>query len=376
MREPTPAPVRRRRLWPVFVPFGIVVVLAAGWTGLWFYAASAAEKALAGWRAREASVGRVYACGEQTIGGYPFRIEVRCADPSVEFRREVPPLALKAADLLVVAQIYQPTLLIAEFKSPTTIGEAGKPPGYTAEWTSGQASVRGTPFAPERVSVVFDGPALGRVGGAATAPLLKAKRIELHGRMAEGSAAGNPVIDVALRLAAATAPELHPLTVAPLDADIAATLRGLPDFAPKPWSQRLKELQARGGKIEITQARVQQGEVIAVSAGTLALTERGGLDGQLQVTIVHLEQVLKALDVERMVSEGELGAKIDSLDRIIPGLGRLARKNAAPSIVAGLGALGQNTTLEGKPAVTLPLRFADGQVLLGPIPIGRVPPLF
>jgi hypothetical protein len=86
--------------------------------------------------------------------------------------------------------------------------------------------------------------------------------------------------------------------------------------------------------------------------------------------------VLKALDIERLVSEGDLGAKLDSLDRILPGLGRLARKNAAPGIVAGLGALGQGTTLEGKPAVTLPLRFTDGQILLGPIPVGRVPPLF
>jgi hypothetical protein len=193
--------------------------------------------------------------------------------------------------------------------------------------------------------------------------------------MLEGSARDNPVIEIALRLAAASAPELHPLTVAPMDAEVLAIMRGLPDFAPKPWPVRLKELQARGGKIEIERSRVQQGDVVAVSAGTLGLTERGGLDGQLQVTIVGIEQVLKGLDVERMMSEGALGAKVDSLDRILPGLGRLARRNA-PGIVAGLGALGQSTTLEGKPAVTLPLRFADGQVLLGPIPIGRVPPLF
>ena len=60
----------------------------------------------------------------------------------------------------------------------------------------------------------------------------------------------------------------------------------------------------------------------------------------------------------------------------MPGLGKLARQNAAPSILAGLGALGQSTTLEGKPAVSVPLRFADGQVMLGPFAVGRVPPLF
>ena len=78
----------------------------------------------------------------------------------------------------------------------------------------------------------------------------------------------------------------------------------------------------------------------------------------------------------RLMADGNIGARIDSLDRIIPGLSRLARQNAAPGAVAALNALGKRTTLEGKQATTLPLRFSDGQVLLGPIPVGRVPPLF
>ena len=54
----------------------------------------------------------------------------------------------------------------------------------------------------------------------------------------------------------------------------------------------------------------------------------------------------------------------------------VARQNAAPGAVAALNAIGKRATLEGKQATTLPLRFSDGQVLLGPIPVGRVPPLF
>jgi hypothetical protein len=116
--------------------------------------------------------------------------------------------------------------------------------------------------------------------------------------------------------------------------------------------------------------------VIAVSAGTLRLTERGGLDGLLNVTVVGIDKVLKTLDIDRIVSEGKIGSAIGRLDRIMPGLGQLARQNAGPSIAIGLGAIGQNATLEGKPAVTVPLRFSDGQVLLGPFPVGRTLPLF
>jgi len=374
MREPEAAP--RRRLWPVFVPIGLVVVLACAWSGFWFVAAGAAEKTIAGWREREAQIGRIYTCEKQTVSGFPFRIEVRCVDPSIELRRNEPPLALKASDLVVFSQVYQPTHLITELVGPMTLAESGQPPSYIAKWVLGQSSVRGTPAAPERASIVFDSVTVDHVGGAAPAAVLRANRIEVHGRIAEGSVAGDPVIELAVRLDTVTAPELHAFTRQPVDAEVAAKLYGLADFSPKPWPVRFKEIQARGGKIDITGARVRQGEAIAVSAGTLGLTTRGGLDGQIQVTIASLESVVRSLDLDSVMSRGNVGNAIGALDRLIPGLGQVARQNAAPGILAALRAMGQQTTLEGKPATTLPLRFNDGQILLGPFPVGRVPPLF
>src|SRR5262245_13268754 len=46
------AAVPRRRRWPLFLPFAIVVLLAVAWTGLWFSAAARAETEIAAWRAR------------------------------------------------------------------------------------------------------------------------------------------------------------------------------------------------------------------------------------------------------------------------------------------------------------------------------------
>ena len=42
--------------------------------------------------AREAEAGRIYTCGSQTLGGYPFRIEVDCVTAAAEFRGIEPPL--------------------------------------------------------------------------------------------------------------------------------------------------------------------------------------------------------------------------------------------------------------------------------------------
>ena len=94
MRQTGPA--ARRGRWPIVLPFALVVVLAALWSGAWFYIAGQAEDAVAAWRTREARAGRVYGCGTQTIAGFPFRIEVHCEGPSAGLARMAPPLARTA----------------------------------------------------------------------------------------------------------------------------------------------------------------------------------------------------------------------------------------------------------------------------------------
>ena len=74
MRQPGSAP--RRRLWPVFLPLVLVVVLALGWSAFWFVAAGWAETRLADWREHEANSGRFYNCERQTVGGFPFKFGV------------------------------------------------------------------------------------------------------------------------------------------------------------------------------------------------------------------------------------------------------------------------------------------------------------
>jgi hypothetical protein len=277
----------------------------------------------------------------------------------------------------VVAQIYQPGLLISEFHGPLTAGEPGKPPEITADWKLAQSSVRGTPAAPERVSLVFDQPAVDRMDGTARQNLLRAKHIEVHGWIAEGSAASKPVIEIALQLAQASSPALHPAAAQPIDADITAMLRGLNDFSPKPWPARFREIQAADGRIDVTKARVQQGDIIAIGTGALSINANGRLEGELRITMAGVDRFLAALGVQQRVQSSESMDKIvGALDRIMPGLGDVARQQAGTNLSAGINLLGEQTTLEGKRAVALPLRFTDGAAFLGPVPIGNVPPLF
>jgi hypothetical protein len=373
MIEPT-----RRRTGRRYVVLLLLIVLAiAGWSWFWYAATEKAQATIDGWRAREAKAGRVYACGTESIGGYPFRFEMNCDNASELFQINQPPVEVKTRGILVAAQVYQPTLLISEFHGPLTVAAPGQSPELVVNWKLFQSSLRGTPRAPERVSLVLDKPAIDGVSNGATRSLLRANRIEIHGRMAEGSAIDRPVIEVALRLDDAIAPDLHPAAALPVDAKIDAVLRGLNDFSPKPWHERFRQMQADGGRIDVTQARVQQGETIAVGSGSVSINPSGRLQGQLRVTVAGLEPFLKLIGAQQIVQTSPAVDKLaGALDRLSPGLGNMARQQVGANLSAGINMLGEQTTLEGQRAVSLPLRFDDGRMFLGPIRLGDAPALF
>ncbi|HET7850360.1 MAG TPA: DUF2125 domain-containing protein [Pseudolabrys sp.] len=376
-RNPNSFQARRRTGWRYTVLLFVVFGLAGGWILLWQYASGKAAETLEGWRAREAREGRVYSCGTQTIAGFPFRIEVNCDRATAVLRNNKPPFELKLANILVAAEIYRPTVLTSEYASPLTVSEPGGMARFVANWRHAQTTVRGTPASPEQVSMVFDNPRLDRVESSGNQPVIAAGRIALVGRMLEGSARSNPVIELVLRSNKLSAPGLNPAAAAGVDSDVDIVLRGLKDFSPKPWPERFREIQAANGRIEIRKLRLQQSDTLAVGSGTLSLNPQGRLQGQVNVTIAGLEPFLKRIGADKMVQSSRTVERLaGTLDRFLPGLGDIARQQAGANLGAGINMLGEQTMLEGRHAVKLPLRIDDGTMMLGPIPVGIAPALF
>lgn len=392
-------PTKRRSRWPLFAMPVAVLCAAAAWSAFWFYAASQVDEKFDGWKAREAKSGRTYECANRSVAGFPFRMEVSCGNPVVTLASQTPDqvasgikLRAQLKNILVLAQIYDPAKIIAEFTGPAIVSSGGEPASFTANWTTGRASVAGLPVLPQRVSFAFDNPAVDRIDAGAQSPLFRASHLEFHTRLLEGSVAENPVIETALEVAAGSVQGLHPILAVPFDADIRAQLRGLKNLSPKPWPERFREIQAADGRLDFTQSRVQQGETIAVAAGSLGITPNGFLNGELKMTVAGIEKIVPLLGIDKLLEEGvpqstvdriapgvkaeDVNKVIGALDRIIPGLGNVARKNANAGVVAGINLLGQPSTLEGRKALALPLRFVEGAVFLGPLKVGQTPPLF
>jgi hypothetical protein len=368
--SPTVAAPRRR--WPLFLIFAVVIGLVIAWTGLWFYVAAQAKAEINTWRDRERQAGRLQSCASLSVGGYPFRVEMRCEDGRFELEGS-PPIKLRIPSVLTAVQVYNPNHLIAELASPLDVSQPRGDTNYVVGWNSGRASARGLSARLERGSLVLDSMMVRDAAAPDSDFLFKAVHFELHGRQAPGSRADNPAIETVLNLKDAVAAKVHPVTARPFDVEATSVLRGAEGLQAGAWQDQLRAWQSRNGEIEITKARLQQDDVIAEGEGTLRLTPRGGLDGNLQVTVVGLEKILRMFDLERLMSEGQVGATLDALDKLIPGLGGLARQTAGPGIAATLG---RRTVLDGKAATTLPVRFVDGAIFLGPFQVGTVPPLF
>jgi hypothetical protein len=375
VRRPNPVGPRRGRRWPFLAGFAALIVLALLWTGLWYYSASTADRALSGWVEREAAAGRVYGCGSQSIGGFPLSIQANCADATAEIRNSAPPYAVAAKEINFVAEVYDPTRLVGDVTGPLTLAPLGQSPSLTANWTHARIIVSGAPPSPDQVSFELDAPHLDRVNGDT---MFKAKHADLHSRITAGSPRDHPVIELTLRLSEAAAPTFNALLAEPTEAEVDAIVRGFSDLSPKPWAERFREMQAAGGGIDIKSLHIVQADAIIVGNGTLSIGANGKLNGLIRVAIAGIEQLVPRLGIDRLIGQGldQLSGGNGGLDRLVPGLGETIRATANASVVDNLKKMGEPTSIGNQPAIVLPLRFTDGAIYLGMLRLGEAPPLF
>jgi hypothetical protein len=378
--RPLPRRAAGRGVRPWIAGGAIIIALAIIWTGLWYYAAMIVDQTLEGWYQREAAAGRSYSCGSQSVGGFPLRLAIHCDRIEVDIKNAQPAFAVAANTTTFGAMIWRPTTLVGDVTGPLTFAELGQAPRFSADWSHAHAEVRGIPPSPDSASLSFEAPHVDRVTAAGGSEgLFKADRVEAAARVISGQPNNHPTIEAMFDLEGAMAPALHPLLAAPANIKLDTVVRGLDDLGPKSWPDRIREMQAAGGGIEIKEFRMAQGDAIVISGtGTLTLNDRGKLDGALAVAVVGIERIVPMLGIDRLIAQGvdRLAGGDNVLDRLVPGLGGVIRQSANAGAIETLKKMGQPTSVDGRPAVALPLKFVDGTIFLGMIPLGQIAPLF
>ena len=336
------APRRRSRFW-LFAPFVLLALVVAGWTAAWFVIRAEVEKRLDARLAAEAAAGRRWECPERAVGGFPFRIEVRCA--LVAFTG--PALAFTAGRLQTVTQVYRPRHIIISLDGPfrLTAGEAMT----EATWSDLKTSLHLAPGGFQRVSLAAEGVNLRVTGLPAGEVAGTARRFEAHLRPDPVRPAADAAVEVAATLSGAAAPLLNQFlgSAETIDAELRASVtqarlgRGMP-------RDRIESWREAGGRLAIASFTAIQGPRRIEASGDLGLDALHRPAGYVDLAATGVADLLTEL-----IGPLPGGGAIEALQGRIPGTRR-----EAPA----------DPKLRRLPRLT----FADGRLLVGPLPIPRV----
>ena len=141
-------------------------------------------------------------------------------------------------------------------------------------------------------------------------------------------------------------------TLPPIDADMQFTALALGSSLGKNPQATIKAWLTGGGTLQVDRLKLASGAFSAAASGALSLSAEGLVSGTLTVRLVGL----------------------DALPAIIETIHHGAGDKVA-TIIGAIGMVARPVQEDGKPAVEVPLTLRNGQVSVGIIPLGRIPPV-
>ncbi|MEP2827556.1 DUF2125 domain-containing protein [Parvibaculum sp.] len=350
--------------WGIIGPSLAFAIFAAAYSVYWFTIAGEVRKAVEIYAARsEKEV--VTSWDGFAVGGYPFRIEAQFTAPKAaapatpekwEWQGEGAYLALQPHNLRHMVLTLEGEQRLS-YRDLRTAARATNEARFTAG--SAQASyvlLEDKPFG----RLAIDMEALKgehHLGANDTTEELTAKRLQLHARPAESPEGIKEPgsYDIALQAedvdvdSTTKIPALGPR----MEFFLAQTrLRGLPPGNYVSLVELMRDWQAAGGTLAISDLAVKWGPLDLYASGELGLDAKHRPEGQLDARITDFEGLLDAMVEDGIVQEREA---------------RIA--------MAGLVLVSQ---FQGSKSneIRMPVIMREGKLYLGPLVIAKLEPLY
>lgn len=333
--------MQRRYAWLL----AAVATVCAGWTGVWFYAASYARTAMDQAVSREAALGRTWTCANRDVAGFPFRFAVRCGALSFAGQGQGGPVSASFGPSRAIVQVYNPKLILAEIDGPVQVTlPGGAVRRIDAQWSAMRASVRAARPMPERVSVRIENLKARVLSARGDSENIAAALAEFHLRPAPDVTQNIGAVDVALTikgLVSALADRGSGIE-APADAMIAARITHAPLLLAGSRGQRLENWRQAQGTFTLQNTVVSKGPLQLEASGQLTIDGEHRLAGTINTRTAGATVLMQRFGLPGGNGAGMLGGL----------LSRRAQAAEAP---------GKKTFLP------LPLMLRDGVVWVGPI---------
>lgn len=343
-----PLPTRRRSRFWLYGPFMLLVVLAAAWSAFWFYARGRIATEIDVALAREVERGRTWTCTDRSIGGFPFRIELRCNALSLTSTRWGDAVRVQTGPAVVVGQVYSPGLVILEASSPAKVT---LPEGRVLDLTWKNLDASFAWRSPERFALVASEPRGVLTTPGITTENWGAATLEAHLRRNPTRPAAEQAVDIAVTAKGTILPPVDAL-LGNTDAgeiDLQATLTQAENFRKGFNPDALESWRGANGTFELTRLVSTKGKARVDGSGQLLLNSLHRVAGDLQLAAAGIEQIG--------------GLRIGNL---LGGLGGF------------LGGRGSNTAAAPGLTTLPPVSLREGRVFIGPfrLPLQPLPPLY
>ena len=273
------------------LPVAVLGLIAAGWAVAWKFAANATNTALDEWFAQERVAGRVWACADRGVGGFPLRIEVKCAAPTFSGAPGKLPLKGSTGDLLASAEAWRPSLITATIQPPLRLRAGGDQGGVDLDWTSLTATVQSKYGALELGSLRLEGAAFTAAWTGYQTIEAKAQSVAVDIRP-DPARPNSLLATAAMKNLAAPALDQTLRDNSPLNVSFRA-LVSFADALSRPGDgPPLERWRLAGGRVQIEEAHIDRGPLDIAANGLLDLDGNHRPRGQIAVAASGLDDLL------------------------------------------------------------------------------------
>ncbi|KZL20143.1 hypothetical protein PsAD2_01630 [Pseudovibrio axinellae] len=325
-----------------FVLAILVALIIGGWSAYWAVGRGVVSDVIRnGVMVAEADGGSLE-CGDQTLGGYPFRFELTCTP----FRMDKNGEWYFIKELRGIALAYNPNHLIFEAISPAEANFGQKGPAYSANWKTAQASVLAQDGKPGKIDAVFKEPKLAYTVGDQSVKL-DANLTELHLRRLEGD---KNALEAALLVQGLIAE--NATGAVPLDINLLVQLPAGAQLLDGKVSNIADLMVDEELKVNVSSAQLKSGEFSIQTGGDLVIDREGRLNGTLPLVITGIHQLEDAL--KPLFPHGS--KTLEALQKTAMSIGKGSAEN-------------------GVPTLRLPVTIENGRARIAFFDLGPVPKL-
>ncbi|MGH6869709.1 MAG: DUF2125 domain-containing protein, partial [Methylocella sp.] len=289
---------QRLNAYSLLLPLAVLLAVAIGWPVFWYVKSRAATAGVSAWMTHEAQLGRVWSCPDQKTGGFPFSVEISCAN--LLFQGEVLGKTLSGTvrGFRATSPLLRTDNLRARLDPPFAAKTSDGTVDVSLQWGELFLDLEGRPGALDHVTLAGNQVRLqGKIGGI---DLVEAAFGEVSGDFVLMQDRSDHAYDFMVSFKQGAIPALGSLFDAnlPIDMQVEGTISQVDLRGAETLQDFLENWRSANGHVEITTARLTSGDIIFAAKGGLDLDGHHRVKGKLDASFAGLDKAFRQLGVD------------------------------------------------------------------------------